>query len=192
MKLILGSSSKFRRMVMDEFGVPYEVVSPDIDEKAIRSTDPDELVLAIANAKADAVAAHISEPALIIASDQVVVWNGEIREKPISLEQAKDFLRSYSEHPAIMLNCLVVLNSETGKRVQSVEAMHVWYLPIPEDVIELLADHEHTFLSAGALRFENPLMKKYMIHTDGSLDHALGLPKKILQKLLKEQGYELN
>lgn len=191
MKLILGSSSKFRRQVMDELGLQYDTVSPDIDEKAIRFSDPDELVLAIANAKADAVCMHVHEPALVITSDQVVVWNGEIREKPTSIEQAREFIRSYSEHPAVIVNGMTVTNTETGKRVQGVEAMHAWYMPIPEIHVELLATHDNALLSAGGLRFENPIMQKFMIHTDGSRDIALGLPKKLLTKLLSEQGYDI-
>lgn len=186
MKLILGSSSKFRRMVMDELGLDYEVVSPEIDEKAIRLSDPDELVLAIANAKATAVAVQVVGPALIIASDQVVVWNGQIREKPTSEEQAREFIRSYSEHPAVIVNGLVVLNTETGMRAQGIAAMHTWYMPMPEDIVELLASHEHAMLSAGALRFENPIMQQFMIHTDGTIDLALGLPKNLLHTLLAE------
>ncbi len=189
MKLILGSSSKFRCMVMDEMGLKYEVISPAINEKAIRFSDPDELVLAIANAKADAVVKHVIEPALVICSDQVVVWNGEIREKPESVEQAKNFIRSYSEHPAMIVNGMTVTNTETGKRVQGVEAMHAWYMPIPDDIVELLASGENGMLSAGALRFEHPMMQEFMIYTDGSRNIALGLPKKMLTKLLSEQGY---
>ncbi len=191
MKLILGSSSKFRRSVMDELGVHYEVVVPDIDEKAIRSNDPDELVLAIANAKADAVVARVQEPAFVITSDQVVVWNGQIREKAESIEQAKEFIRSYSEHSAVVVNGMTVTNTETGKRVHSVEAMHVWYMPIPEDIIDLIASEPDTMLSAGALRFESSIWQKFMIHTDGSADHAMGLPKKQLFDLFKQHGLDL-
>lgn len=191
MKIILGSSSKFRRMVMDEMGLQYEVISPDIDEKAIRFADPDELVLAIANAKADAVVQQVSEAALVITSDQVVVWNGQIREKPESFDQAKEFIKSYGEHPAVIVNGMTVTNTVTGKRVEGVEAMHAWYMPIPEDIAELLASEENGMQSAGALRFENPIMQKLMIHTDGSRDIALGLPIKLLKKLLSEQGYEI-
>ena len=68
-------------MVMDELGLAYDVISPDIDEKAIREADPEKLVLAIAHAKADAVSAQVKEPSIVIASDQVVVWNGQIRER---------------------------------------------------------------------------------------------------------------
>ena len=92
MKLILGSSSQFRRAVMDELGFEYEVMAPEIDEKAIRIDDPDALVLAIAHAKADALVGAVEGEALIITSDQVVVWNGQIREKPQDREEAKRFI----------------------------------------------------------------------------------------------------
>ena len=44
LKIVLGSSSIFRRQIMEGFGYEFTVISPDIDEKAIRDENPDELV----------------------------------------------------------------------------------------------------------------------------------------------------
>jgi septum formation protein len=190
MKLILGSSSQFRRAVMDELGFEYEVMAPEIDEKAILIDDPDALVLAIAHAKADALVGAVEGEALIITSDQVVVWNGEIREKPQDREEAKRFIMSYGEHPAVIINGLVVTHVPSGRRVELVSAMHTWYMPIPDLAAEEILDTSDVMFCAGGLQTEHPLFRHFMIHTDGSDDHAMGLPKGELLKLLTEFKYQ--
>ncbi len=196
MKLILGSSSKFRRMVMDELDVPYEVITPDIDEKAIRDADPEKLVLAIAHAKADAILARVhasfkeDEPTLIITADQVVVCNGEIREKPISPAQGKEFLLAYNAAPAIIVNGMTITNMQTGMRVQGTDIMHIWYAGITDEEAETLSHDENNLVSAGGLRFENPIMAHRMVKTDGTADASMGLPKKLLHRLLDEQNFQ--
>lgn len=192
MKLILGSSSQFRRAVMDELGFEYEIMAPEIDEKAIRLDDPDALVLAIAHAKADALVGAVEGEALIITSDQVVVWNGEIREKPQDREEAKRFIMSYGEHPAVIINGLVVTHVPSGRRAESVSAMHTWYMPIPDLAAEEILDTSDVMFCAGGLQTEHPLFRHFMIHTDGSDDQAMGLPKGELLKLLTEQGLIVN
>src|ERR1035437_10016311 len=104
MKIILGSSSAGRKLIMgelaQEFGFDFEVMSPDIDEKAVRSDSPSDMVMAIANAKVDVLISKIKEPAILICSDQVVLYEGKIREKPVDEKEAREFLQSYAVvHP---------------------------------------------------------------------------------------------
>jgi len=53
-------------------------------------------------------------PVLVITSDQVIVCNGQLREKPESEAQCREFLRSYSLHPAEAIVGVVVTNTKTG------------------------------------------------------------------------------
>ena len=55
MKLILGSASPRRKKILQGMGYKFDVIVPDIDEKAIRDPDPEKLVLKLANAEADAL-----------------------------------------------------------------------------------------------------------------------------------------
>ena len=87
MKIILGSQSKGRKKMLEEMGYEFEVMSADIDEKAIRFENPKELTLALARVKAEAIKPKIYGSALLVTSDQVVTWNGQIREKPENTEQ---------------------------------------------------------------------------------------------------------
>lgn len=187
MKLVLGSSSLYRKHILDEFRVPYEVVSPSIDEKLIRDDEPEELVRKIAHAKMDALAMKVTEPAIIITGDTIVVWNGKIREKPETREEAREFIKSYSEHPAIVINCIVTLNTETNQRREFITTMHSWYMPIPDDILDLLMMSDDVMHTCGAFLFEHPLMQKFMIHTDGSEDVAFGLPRRVVKEILETE-----
>ena len=93
MKIILGSKSKGRKRMLEEMGIEFEVMVADINEKAIRFDDPKELVLALARAKAEVLKQKIPEPTILITSDQVVVWEGKIREKPENEKEARFFAR---------------------------------------------------------------------------------------------------
>lgn len=115
MNIILGSSSRFRQEMLSQMGYQFSIVSPDIDEKAIRDADPHKLVMAIALAKAEAILSKIQEPVIVITADQVVTFKGEIREKPTSEKEARNFLSSYGESPIETINAVVVTNSKTNR-----------------------------------------------------------------------------
>lgn len=80
-------------MVLSQAGYSYTTVSPDIDEKAVkgRTLDPSESALAVAYAKADHLSSQLSNkaPVLLICSDQIVSFNGQVREKPSTKEQVQ-------------------------------------------------------------------------------------------------------
>jgi len=191
MKIILGSSSRWRKQILEQAGFEFTCLAPDIDEKAIRNDDPKELALAIANAKADAVktrliASQITEPALLITVDQVVVCNNKIYEKPISKEQAREYMQSYAHYPAQTVTAVVVTNTETGERVDGVDIATVYFHPIPEAQMERLIAEGDIFSCAGGFQIEHDDGKitQYVKHVEGAVDSVKGLPMRLLEKLL--------
>lgn len=184
MRIILGSQSAFRRALAEQLADNIELMSADIDEKAIRSGDYEELPLLLAHAKADALLPRIDGEALLITSDQVVVWRDELREKPESREQAAEYLRSYSVHPAQTNTAVVVTNTATGKRYEGLDIAKAWYRPIPEEVIEQLLDEDKVTSAAGGFRIEDPLLKRYLERFEGAMDSVMGLPLDLTRSLL--------
>ena len=127
----LGSGSSTRqalmREIVEEHGILFGgKVSADIDEKAIRRSDPKELVLALAHAKADAI---LDDGGLthgyLITCDQVVVHEGRILEKPESEEEAREMIAGYARAPASTVGSTVVTRVETGDRVEHVDVATV-------------------------------------------------------------------
>ncbi|KAL6504699.1 hypothetical protein OROHE_023457 [Orobanche hederae] len=79
-KIILGSSSVARRKILNDMGFEFTIMSADIDEKAIRKEKSEDLVMALAEAKADAIVGKLksigsqekdAKPTLVVAADTV-------------------------------------------------------------------------------------------------------------------------
>ena len=85
--LILGSTSRYRRELLERLRVPFDVVSPDVDETPLPGEAPQALATRLALAKAKAVAA-LHPNAVVIGSDQVADLNGEPLGKPGTHERA--------------------------------------------------------------------------------------------------------
>uniref|UniRef100_A0A0D9ZCG0 Maf-like protein n=1 Tax=Oryza glumipatula TaxID=40148 RepID=A0A0D9ZCG0_9ORYZ len=104
-KVVLGSSSPARREILADMGYGFTVMCADIDERAIRREKPEELVKALAEAKAEAIklklhgedsAQERDQPTILITSDQVMVSKGMIRERPKGQEEAREFIKGIS------------------------------------------------------------------------------------------------
>lgn len=183
-KIILGSASKGRQEVLEKMGYDFEVLAADIDERAIRDDDPKKLTLKLAHAKADALVKKINEPALLITSDQVINYNGIIREKPTNAQEAREFLKSYETAPAQTVNAVVVTNTETGQRVEAQDSIKVYFKRIPDEVIDQLIAEGNVFEQAGGFSVWDPLLKPYITKVEGEEESVMGLPAKLTKQLL--------
>lgn len=186
MKIILGSQSEGRKRMLEEMGISFEVMPANIDEKAIRLEDPKELVLAIARAKTVALKSKISEPAILITSDQVVVWHGKIREKPESEKEAKEFLEGYDLHPAETVGAVVVTNLVTGKQAVGVDTATVHFNPFTESEIDDLIADGQIFNLAGGFTIDGERWASHIRKIEGTRDSVIGLPKDLTAKLIRE------
>jgi len=186
MKIILGSQSAGRKRVLEQMGYDFEIVPADIDEKAIRFSDPRELTLALARAKAQALLKKLTEPALLITSDLVVQWSDRILEKPAGPDQAREFLRGYATAPAKIVASVVITDISSGKHLEGVEEATVHFRPIPENVVETIVSDERTYTQGGGLSVEDERLKPYIERIDGEIEAIIGLPKKLTQQFLTE------
>jgi len=183
MNVVLGSSSKWRKEVLNSLGFQFSCLSPNIDEKSIRDSDPRKLTLKIARAKAEALLEKIESPSLLITSDQVVICNGELREKPIDEEQCRQFLRSYKDYPAECIAAVVVTNTLTRESFEGVELALVHFLEIPEETINDLIKQGDILNCSGGFVVEH--MNAFLKKLDGEMETVKGLPASLTKKLLE-------
>jgi len=189
MTLILGTSSQFRRKLFQESFSEFiskdekieQFISPDIDEKAIRDSDSEKLCQKIAVAKCDAILKEyegkLPNNSIILTFDQVVVCDGELREKPVDESEARKFLKSYSEgSPAIALSGVVAHNIANGKRECLLDKVTVKFTNIPDHVVNHLLKVGEIFLASGSFTIGDRELGKYVEHLDGTLDAIEGLP----------------
>nr|AFK42859.1 unknown [Lotus japonicus] len=193
-KIILGSSSVARRKILSEMGYQFTLMTADIDEKSIRKETPEELVMALAEAKAEAIIQRLpvddylkdAQPTLLITSDQVVVYEGVVREKPSSKEEAWQFLKDYSGRHAATVGSVLVTNLKTGLRKGDSDRVEIYFNEIPDEIIDRLVDEGITLNVAGGLLIEHPLILPFVKEVVGTTDSVMGLPKSLTEKLLKE------
>ena len=108
--LVLGSTSRYRRELLERFRLPFECAAPDVDETPQAGETPGALALRLALAKAQAVAAQFPN-AVVIGSDQVADLNGQPLGKPLVHDKAVSQLRAMSGqtvqfHTAVAVVCL--------------------------------------------------------------------------------------
>ncbi|GMY11524.1 maf-like protein DDB_G0281937 isoform X1 [Fagus crenata] len=194
-KIILGSSSMARRQILAEMGYEFTVMIADIDEKMIRREKPEDLVIALAEAKADAILSRLqhtgqfgedSHATLLITADTVVVYEGIIREKPSSKEEAREFIKGYSGGQAVVVGSVLVTNLKTGKRKVGWERAEVYFYNIPDDVIDSLIEEGITLNVAGGLMLEHPMTSPFVESVVGTTDAVMGLPKALTEKFILE------
>ncbi|EFA79291.1 maf family protein [Heterostelium album PN500] len=189
-KIILGSSSVWRKKVLsDHIGIKdFTVMSPDIDEKAIRDTDARKLTMMITQAKTDALLDKVLEPSILICSDQVIVCNNKIREKPVSEEECREYLKSYEKYPAECIVSVVVVNTKTGKRLAQTEVAVVHFKPLPDELIEKLIEIGDVMYCAGGFTIEH--MTEYVERIDGEMETVMGLPKTMTIDMIRQAQQE--
>eukprot|EP00252_Welwitschia_mirabilis_P002807 TRINITY_DN1279_c0_g1_i4.p1 TRINITY_DN1279_c0_g1~~TRINITY_DN1279_c0_g1_i4.p1 ORF type:complete len:204 (-),score=53.26 TRINITY_DN1279_c0_g1_i4:165-776(-) len=192
-QIILGSASEARQSVLREMGFDFNVITADIDEKAIRRHNAEDLVMALAEAKAEAIrrklehmqdTQHTSKTTLLITADQVVVHEGLIKEKPSTEEEARQFIKGYLRAPACTVGSVLVSNLKTGMKKGGLDKAEVYFHPIPDEVIESLIKEGMVFKAAGGLLVEHPLTSPFVEAVVGTIDSVMGLPKELTQSLI--------
>jgi septum formation protein len=198
--VMLASSSKWRRALIAQilpegFELSAETpISPDIDEKAIRREDPEDMVKAIANAKADKVLAvldsHKIKVDMIVCADQVVVFDTTVREKPLTKEQAKEHLLSYGDYsqPAKCITAIVVACPLSQERFEGTDIALQYFKKVPERVADALIAKGDIMHCAGSFVVEDPLLANYLGERVGELESVQGMPKSLTRKLIIEAG----
>eukprot|EP00759_Apiculatamorpha_spiralis_P001946 PhF_6_TR10631/c0_g1_i1/m.17225/K06287/maf; septum formation protein len=193
-QVILGSSSQWRRGVLEKhLKRPVITIAPDIDEKSIRHDEAEKLIEMISIAKADAVKGKLTpdqQGAIIICGDQVVRFEGQIREKPVSLEENAEFLRSYRNKHLETVTGLCVENTKNGKRKFKFEIARVHYGDISEEVISKVVQRGDTMTCCGGFAIEDPDLYPCVVKQEGTMDSIQGLPLGMLEQLITEVSNE--
>jgi septum formation protein len=197
--IVLGTSSSSRQKIIAKLGWQVSVIIPDINEKSIRSDDPYNLPLVIAKAKADEVVRKIKSNSdmnekdmIIITADQVVYFNGEVREKPTNEDEAKSFLLSYSNSSVSTISAIVVTHYPSGQQKSEVNESKVYWNTISARVVDKVVSKGAIYQSAGGFRVEDEDLNGLINNIEGSVSCIMGLNVVTLQSLLRSLELELS
>lgn len=190
-RLILGSSSPFRRTLLERLGLEFRSEPPAIDESPLPEELPGPLVRRLARSKADAVARSHPD-ALIIASDQVAVReDGVILGKPGDREQALRQLTSMSGSTVTLETGLCLLNAPSHRYQLASEGYRVHFRTLTQPAIERYLERERPFNCAGSFRSEALGITLFRAMEGRDPNTVIGLPLILLTELLNAEGVAL-
>ena len=190
--LILGSTSPFRKDLLERFNLPFTVDKPEIDETPLENESPEDYVLRLSLEKAQAVAEKTSEKnALIISSDQCSVLNGIIRGKPGNHENAVKQLTESSGQRVSFLTGLCLYDTSDDSYQLDLVPFHVDFRKLTPQEIESYLRAEEPYFCAGSFKSEG-LGTTLFKHLQGDDPTALvGLPLIRLSEMLRKKGTPL-
>ncbi len=171
---------------MSKAGYQFECISPNVDEDAITHPDFRELSKMRARAKAKKILEMRVADAIVITSDQVLLWNGVLREKPKDARQIKEFLKDYHLYPLEAATTVVVTNTHTGRQAEGTDETRLYFRKIPEAVIKQIAADPINLERGGGFASEDPLLKPYVAKIEGDPDGFMGLPMGLLEDLIRK------
>ncbi|HNK05205.1 MAG TPA: Maf family nucleotide pyrophosphatase [Giesbergeria sp.] len=151
--LVLGSTSRYRRELLQRLGLPFTVAAPDVDETPLQGEAPRALALRLALAKAHAVAAQHPD-AVVIGSDQVADLRGQPLGKPGTHERASAQLQRMSGETVIFQTAVAVVCAATGFEQVDLAPVEVRFRTLTGDEIERYLHAEQPYDCAGSAKSE--------------------------------------
>ncbi|WP_303905835.1 Maf family protein [Thiohalomonas denitrificans] len=190
MKLILASTSPFRRELLNKLGLPFDTDSPEVDETRRDGESPEALVARLAEAKARAVASRHPD-ALIIGSDQVAVNDGRILGKPGSRERAIEQLRACSGKTVIFQTGLCLYDARNDRALVEVVPFSVVFRKLSDSQIKRYIDREQPLNCAGSFKSEGLGITLFERLEGDDPNTLIGLPLIRLVRMLERVGIRL-
>lgn len=151
--LVLGSTSPYRRELLQRLQIPFEVAAPEVDETPLPQETPHALAARLALAKARAVARNFPR-AVVIGSDQVADLNGLALGKPGNHERAVDQLRQMRGQSVIFQTAVAVVCLESGFEQTGLAAVRVKFRDLDDAEIENYLRAEQPYDCAGSAKSE--------------------------------------
>jgi len=186
-QLILGSTSPYRRELLERLHLPFDTAAPDIDETPLPGEQPEQMVLRLAEAKARKVA-ETHPGAVIIGGDQCSVCEGEILGKPGTIENAVKQLQKLSGKAIVFQTALCLYQADKDILDIDLVPFTVHFRKMDEAMIRRYLKKEPALNCAGAFKSEG-----YGIALTERLEGddptaLIGLPLIRLRRMLEDAG----
>jgi septum formation protein len=185
--LILGSTSDYRRELLERLRIPFTVVAPDVDEITMAGETPEQTAKRLALAKAHAVA-HGRANSVVIGSDQVADLHGEAIGKPGNFERARSQLQRMSGQTVVFHTAVAVVCSAQQFVAQALVPVQVRFRTLTDAEISHYLLAETPYDCAGSAKSEG-LGIALLERIDNSDPSALvGLPLIETARMLRAAG----
>jgi len=189
-RLLLASTSPYRRALLERLRLPFACVAPGTDETPRNGESPRGLVARLSLAKAAAVA-QCAPGALVIGSDQVALLDGAILGKPGTHERAIEQLRAMRGRTVVFQTAVAVVCQARGFEAQDLAPVSVRFRALDDAEIEHYLRTEQPYDCAGSAKSEG-LGITLLDALSGDDPNALvGLPLIALARMLRREGVAL-
>ena len=188
--LILGSTSKYRRELLQRLRVPFDAVSPDVDETPHPHEAPRDLAMRLALAKAQAVAAQHPN-AVVIGSDQVADLNGEPLGKPGTHERAVLQLQKMRGQTVVFQTAVSVVCQASRFAQTELAQIKVRFRDLSDAEIEAYLRAEEPYDCAGSAKSEGLGIALLDAIDNDDPTALIGLPMIRTARLLRAAGIDL-
>ncbi len=189
-KLILGSTSPFRKELLERLRLDFIVDSPDIDETPLEHETPQDYVKRLSLEKAKVVATRHPD-ALIIGSDQCSILNETIRGKPGNHENAVKQLTESSGKRVSFLTGLCLFDSSNDSYQLDLIPFHVDFRELSSDEIESYLKAEQPYSCAGSFKSEGLGVTLFERLQGDDPTSLVGLPLIRLSEMLRNNNIQL-
>lgn len=190
-RLVLGSTSVYRRELLGRLRWPFDVAHPEVDETPMDGEAPRALAERLSLAKAQAVAARCEDDVLVIGSDQVANLNGQCLGKPGHWAAARAQLQAMRGHTVVFHTALSVVRPRTNFAATRVVDVTVRLRDLSDADIDTYLTLEQPFDCAGSAKVEAlGITLLQAVHSDDPTA-LIGLPLIATCALLAEAGLPL-
>lgn len=187
MKLVLASSSPFRKALLEKLQLPFETASPDVDERPVDGETIEAAVCRLAELKARALADSYAD-ALIIGSDQSAALHEQILHKPGNFENAFQQLRAASGQTITFYTGLCLFNSKSQLAETVCDAFTVKFRQLTDSEIEHYLQKEQPYNCAGSFKSEGLGISLFESLQGNDPNALIGLPLIELCRMLRNNG----
>ena len=188
-RLILASTSRYRRELLARLGLPFEVEAPGVDETPAPGVAPGDLAERLARAKAEAVAERHRD-AVVIGSDQVAELDGLPVGKPHTHERAVAQLRAMSGRRVVFHTAVSVVRRDRGYARGLLALVAVTFRTLSDAEIEHYLRTEQPYDCAGSAKSEGLGIALLAAIESDDPTALIGLPLIRTCTLLREAGLD--
>ncbi|KJV40039.1 Maf family protein [Acinetobacter brisouii] len=192
-QIILASSSQTRKALMDQLGLEYLAIAPDIDESSQQETHADDLAKRLAFEKARVIAGQYPD-AIVIGSDQVA-WRETAPQdfigKPLTVENAIQQLQLNSGKTVYFSTGLSVQHLASGFEQTLVERYQVQFRELSLNEIQRYIEKDQPLHCAGSFKCESLGISLFSSMTGQDQTTLMGLPMIQLCKLLRQLNIQI-
>lgn len=185
-KIILASNSEWRKKLLHQIGLNFEIIPSEYEEDMTAIEDPYDLVKFLALKKGEDVAKKYDN-AIIISGDTFVVFNGKFIGKPKDVDDAKNTLRNFSGKTHEIISGFAIIDTKTGKTINDLGKAFVKFKELTDEEINNYVSTGEPLTKAGSYA----LMGKASVlieKTEGDFYSIIGLPLNKVYESLKELG----